>query len=241
MKQVLQPVVGIYKSRAYTVITSKKARRTRLKISPRDGLTIIIPEHAILPDISSLLADHSVWIERVFKKLNPIEEPTIPHDIEFKSIDEQWNITYIKTSLRSVSIDDSCGGTLICSNIPMDPYKGALYLNKWVNQRAKETLTPWIDHVSKLHNIPYNSVNIRRQKTRWGSCSSSNRINLNQNLLFLDPDLVTYVILHELVHTEVPNHSSDFWGNLDSHIPKSKVLQTKLRGLSYKVPQWAWL
>ena len=75
---------------------------------------------------------------------------------------------------------------------------------------ARKVLCRRIGELAQLHNFVYNRVSIRKQKTRWGSCSSKNNINLNMNLLHLPPELMDYVLLHELVHTRVKNHGKDF-------------------------------
>lgn len=80
---------------------------------------------------------------------------------------------------------------------------------------AKEFLRQRLKELSRLNGFTYNRVFIRNQKTRWGSCSEKNNINLNIRLFKLRSDLRDYVILHELVHTKIKNHSKRFWNELD--------------------------
>jgi hypothetical protein len=80
---------------------------------------------------------------------------------------------------------------------------------------AKEFLRKRLKQLSQLNGFSYNRVFIRNQKTRWGSCSEKNNINLNIRLFNLRSDLRDYVILHELVHTKIKNHSKKFWNELD--------------------------
>jgi len=233
--------VGQYKSWSYTTRVSTRARRVRLTVSARNGLVIVIPQQSKLPDIPSLLEEYSQWIERALGKLSPTIEPTYPTSIKLKAIDEVWAVKYIKNENSGITLDDSSVGILVANNFPEDTYTGSTYLNKWIRTKAIDILNPWIEHMSRIHGLDYNTVNIRRQKTRWGSCSYKRSINLNQNLMFLDPDLVTYVILHELVHTEVQNHSNDFWNKLDEHIPESKSRQRLLLKSNNDIPGWAWM
>ena len=65
-------------------------------------------------------------------------------------------------------------------------------------------------------------VSVRRQKTRWGSCSWKNDISLNVNIMRLPPALREYVILHELVHTRIKNHGQSFWEMLEEICPQAK-------------------
>ena len=98
---------------------------------------------------------------------------------------------------------------------------------------ARKVLCRRIGELAQLHNFVYNRISIRKQKTRWGSCSSKNNINLNMNLLHLPSELMDYVLLHELVHTKVKNHSNDFWDELDTVVPNARIIDRKLKDYQY--------
>jgi len=84
--------------------------------------------------------------------------------------------------------------------------------------------------LAKIYNFKYARASIRNQKTKWGSCSAKNNISLNINLVGLPDQLRDYVILHELVHTGIKNHSKKFWTELDKYTAGSaKELSKKLR------------
>ncbi len=79
--------------------------------------------------------------------------------------------------------------------------------------------------------LTYRKLSIRRTLTRWGSCSSVNNLNLSIYLMKLPNELIDYIILHELAHTKVKNHSAQFWSYLDSLMgQKSKLLAKQLKG-----------
>ena len=96
---------------------------------------------------------------------------------------------------------------------------------KILNQRLVELATE--------HDFEYAKVSIRKQKTRWGSCSSQNNISLNQNLLHLTDELIDYVLLHELTHTRVKDHSPSFWDELEKVCPSAKEKRRLLKTYSY--------
>jgi predicted metal-dependent hydrolase len=79
------------------------------------------------------------------------------------------------------------------------------------------------------HRFEYNRVFIRNQKTRWGSCSHRNNISLNVKLVMLAPELMDYVILHELVHTRIRDHSRRFWSELDGYVGDARALSGRVR------------
>jgi len=94
---------------------------------------------------------------------------------------------------------------------------------------AKKRLTDRLYHLAKEHGFTCNNVTIREQRTRWGSCSYNNNISLNLKLVLLPKELIDYVVLHELVHTRIPNHSEKFWAELDKYTGNGKGLAKKLR------------
>ena len=100
-----------------------------------------------------------------------------------------------------------------------------------INEKeARDMLVGRLEGLANIHNFKYARVAIRNQKTKWGSCSAKNNINLNINLARLPDELRDYVILHELVHTRFKNHSKKFWAELDKVIGTSaKELSKKLR------------
>jgi predicted metal-dependent hydrolase len=96
-------------------------------------------------------------------------------------------------------------------------------------EKAGEYLPKRLQELSKLHNLPYNKVTLRNQKTRLGSCSTQKNISLNIRLINLPAQLIDYVILHELAHTRHMNHSKDFWDFLESICPDAKSLHKSLK------------
>lgn len=93
---------------------------------------------------------------------------------------------------------------------------------------AREILVSRLDELSEKHNLPYNKAFVKNQKTRWGSCSMQNNINLNINLVRVPPELMDYAIIHELVHTKVKNHSQRFWDQLERYLPNAGALDQEL-------------
>jgi predicted metal-dependent hydrolase len=100
---------------------------------------------------------------------------------------------------------------------------------------AREILIPRLKYLAEKHGFKYNRVALRNQKTRWGSCSSKNNINLNINLASLPQDLMDYVILHELTHTKIKNHSKDFWNHLEKHTPNPKQQNKELKNYAIQL------
>lgn len=92
------------------------------------------------------------------------------------------------------------------------------------NKRLKDRLY----FLANEHGLKYNKVFVRNQRTRWGSCSHKNNISLNAKLVLLPKELIDYVILHELVHTRVHNHSKQFWIELNRYVGNSRIMAKQL-------------
>lgn len=95
-------------------------------------------------------------------------------------------------------------------------------------QLAKSKVEQW----NKIYGFSYNRVNIKNQKTRWGSCSKKGNLNFNYKILHLPHPLIDYLIVHELCHLKEFNHSKNFWFLVAQTMPNYKVLRNELRNFS---------
>jgi len=95
--------------------------------------------------------------------------------------------------------------------------------------KARMILVDRLNELAHANGFEYGRVFVRSQKTLWGSCSGKNNISLNINLLRLPDDLRDYVILHELVHTRIKNHSRTFWAELEKYVGEAKKKRSQLK------------
>lgn len=93
---------------------------------------------------------------------------------------------------------------------------------------ARNVIVDRLDELARRHGFSYNKVYVRNQKTRWGSCSTENNINLNVNLIRLPAELRDYTILHELVHTRIKDHGPRFWEELGRYVKRPHELDKRL-------------
>ena len=130
-------------------------------------------------------------------------------------------ITWIQRQLQKIDQQVQCQDT---PDLDIDLEKAQIHL---FNR---------LDYFSEKYNFPYNRSGFRCQKTRWGSCSGKNNISLNVNIAFLPDELQDYVLLHELVHIKVKNHSRKFWAELDKYTNgRAKELSRKLKKYRMKL------
>ncbi|MEK7463508.1 MAG: SprT family zinc-dependent metalloprotease [Patescibacteria group bacterium] len=99
----------------------------------------------------------------------------------------------------------------------------------WYRKQAREILTQRMEHWSKLSGWQFKSMSINGARTRWGSCGPKNSINFSWRLVMAPMHVVDYVVVHELAHTVVKNHSRKFWEAVAGVMPDYKERRKWLR------------
>ena len=98
-----------------------------------------------------------------------------------------------------------------------------------MSELSLEKVTSRAEHYSALMGVSYNRITIRRQVSRWGSCSSSKNLNFNCLLALVPDDVLDYVVVHELCHLKEMNHSKNFWREVERVIPDYNLKRNWLR------------
>lgn len=103
---------------------------------------------------------------------------------------------------------------------------------KGLAKKALQIIPERVEYFSKLVGVSYGHITIRNQKTRWGSCSSKGNLNFNCLLMLTPPEVLDYVVVHELCHRKEMNHSKAFWDEVAKILPdyKSQVKWLKEQG-----------
>ena len=86
-----------------------------------------------------------------------------------------------------------------------------------------------VNYFNKIYKLKFNKIAIRRQKTRWGSCSSKGNLNYNYKILFLPEAITDYIIVHELCHLKEFNHSRKFWHLVAQAAPNYLEIKKELK------------
>ena len=94
---------------------------------------------------------------------------------------------------------------------------------------AREYFPKRVSHYARMLGVTYGKISIRDQKTRWGSCSSEGNLSFNWRLILAPPDVLDYVVIHELCHRKEMNHSKEFWALVESLMPEYKERRKWLR------------
>jgi predicted metal-dependent hydrolase len=229
---------------SYSLRVSKRAKHVRFQVTREEGLQVIVPRRLNPARIDEIVRRHSHWIERALARANALgfvaslpEISRPPDSIRLEAVSRYWMVVRRRTDERSVFVQEKDEGTLgICGAIE-DPDLDRLALRRWLLRKANDVLIPWLEKVSKETSLAYRRVTVRQQKTRWGSCSPRGAISLNAKLPFLEPELVHYVLVHELCHTRQLNHSRKFWQLVEIYLPNYLDLDRRLRERGKLIPR----
>ncbi len=101
--------------------------------------------------------------------------------------------------------------------------------HKALKQEADQLLPQRVSQLAAKNGFNYSSLTSKRLSSRWGSCNQQRNIILNIYLMQLPWELIDYVIIHELVHTEYLNHSADFWRRFEQVMPDAKTRRKQLK------------
>ncbi len=219
---------------------SSRARRLRLQLTLRGEVEVVIPRGCSETTALAFAERHRNWIDRAQRRkkqrrLAPCLDGLRPQQIALTAIGQCWQVEY-RASISGNPREQ--GHTLIVDADSNDEAIARL-LQNWLQHKARHHLIPWLQQTSEQLGLPFQRASIRNQKTRWGSCSCRGTISLNRNVLFLPPELVRYLFVHELCHTRQLDHSARFWQLVSHFEPDYRRLEQALGNAIRLVPLWA--
>jgi predicted metal-dependent hydrolase len=104
----------------------------------------------------------------------------------------------------------------------------AIFRN-WYRQQAAKIIGDRVTFFAAHYQIPVDTIRITSARTRWGSCSPKNKLSFSWRLVMTPPDVIDYVVIHELAHTIHHNHSKRFWSLVEKWMPDYKERRKQLR------------
>jgi predicted metal-dependent hydrolase len=210
-------------------VRHRQARRYILRITDRGVLRVTIPRGGSAAEAERVVRAKSDWVRRErFRALTRASRDCVWTD---------GTTVYVDGEPVTLRIRDAGGGRRIAvlgAFTVALPSGAATDVRETIERALRaqaEVLLPGrLRELAALHRIPVSRVSVRGQRTRWGSCSPSGHISLNWRLVQMPPDVRDYVLLHELTHLAVPDHSPRFWHQLARVCPGWREARAWLRG-----------
>lgn len=214
---------------------SPRTRRLSISVRPFEGIRVTIPVLVSFNRAVRFIEEKENWLRQTIRNISVIEKnyTLFVYDTPFKTVEHSLEI--IKTNERDPKVILKDKKIMVHCPANRDiKEKEVQEMIRWGveaawRKEAKKFLPPRIGELARLHGFDIKRVAIKNNRSRWGSCSNENNINLSLHLMRLPQHLIDYVLLHELVHTVHKNHSKQFWKRLDSITGNARALDKELR------------
>lgn len=219
---------------------STRARRMFLHVRPPLGVELVVPRGTRPKTVQSFVEAHRKWIEAAWAQIEHEyigDRSARPDRVVLNALGREFGVAYrheprsrMRWQLTGDSLDIRCK-TADLSDAPE-------VLRAWLMSEARRCLPASVfQEASRVGDTP-KRVQVRLQRTRWGSCSARGTISVNAALLFLAPELSRYLVIHELCHMRHMNHSGAYWRHVARFEPEYRRLDAELSRSWQRIPWW---
>ena len=206
----------------YRIRRSERARHARITVEP-DKVEVVVPPRFPMREVEPFLEEKRPWIERTLRRMRASEAQQPPARLE-----DGGEVPYLgqRLPLRVRAEPGRVrphvahrGDVLHVAVRAGDEDTVRDALERWYRRRARDEVAPRLDDAVARAGTSYASLQIRGQRTRWASCSSSGAMSFNWRLLLAPAEILDYVVEHEVAHLQIADHSERFWRLLAQRCP----------------------
>ena len=214
---------------------SKRARHLNISIRPFAGARASIPVGMSYDSAVRFVTKRKLWIKKHLARMKEFENLQTKFDENSSYYTKHHKLILRKVDRKSISVKHSRSKINVVYPADLNPNSIELQavirkgIERALKLEAKDYLPNKVKELAVQNGFKFNKLTLKNIKSRWGSCSRKNNINLSIHLMRLPDHLISYVILHELVHTVHHNHSDRFWSMLNSVTGTAKSLDKELR------------
>lgn len=209
----------------YKVNESDDANLARIDIDP-SGVKVVIPGDSSM-DPEEFIEERREWVLENYLEIQEILKELPERNFEegekFPYQGEDHEIRY--SDVENPVVKD---GEIHLTREAAEESPDEV-LEDWLREEARKQIKAVVEKYSDQVEGSYNKLYIRNQKTKWGSCSGKNNLSFNFRLIMAPPKVLEYVVVHELVHLEKPEHSKSFWRKLSDLLPDHQESKEWLR------------
>ena len=210
----------------YTLKRSLRRRSVTFTVD-EDGLRVGAPWRASQRRIESLLGSHTRWISRKLAEWQARRPPPFTWQAGATVIMLGEPLMLALDPARSATGRD--GNRLCIAGDTRDPRALAAQVVAWLRATAQGWFEQRAAHYAPVLDVRVPAIRLSNAKTRWGTCHPDGRVHLNWRLIQMPPDLIDYVVVHELAHLREPNHSRRFWRWVAGVLPDYEQRRVALR------------
>lgn len=241
MDKISEKVVVYSKIGEVQYLKKKGIKRISIVVKPFKKVVVTVPYAVSYSEAERFVMQKTEWIEKAKGKMSKLESKKTVFSETVSFSTKTRTLLFKKHNLVSSKLVAKITEDQIIIIIPEDieienssvqSFTAKAIEQAWVLE-AKDLLPRRIVMLAEKYGFEFNKLAIKKIKSRWGSCSSANNINLSVYLMSIPDNLIDYVILHELCHTVEKNHGPKFWKLLD-HVTNgnAKLLAKEMKKYS---------
>lgn len=236
-----QKTIHIPQIGAVVLAKSRRARRLSITLKPFHDVRVAIPRGISYANAEQFVYQRLAWIQRHQQRMQAAEQRLTVFDesTPFRTRSHRLQITRDDRKRLVVRVSDglirvNCPH---CLDITAEDVQTAIRdgIEQAWRQEAKADLPERVASLAKRHGFSYKRLFIKNIRSRWGSCSAQNNINLSLHLMRLPDHLIDFIIVHELAHTVLKNHSPQFWARLDQIVGDAKALDAEVKHYNIRI------
>lgn len=205
----------------------RSRRRTIALIIERDGsLTVRAPMRASHATIDSFVQEQTAWILRkrdAVKRILEIPAKKYVDGETFLFLGSPYDLKLVRPQRPALKFENGFYLSKAAQK------RGEQIFTRWYKERLLEIISARADEFAKRYDFSPKQVKITSAKKRWGSCSPNGTLSFTWRLILAPLDVIDYVVVHELAHLRVRNHSRKFWKLVESILPGYKIQRKWLR------------
>ena len=234
-------------------LTRGRRKTIGMSVGP-DGLDVRAPRWASIGAIETALQDKGEWILRKLQEMQERKKNIQSNVIEWRDgatlpflgaqvvlqLDASHQFKDTGARLETVCANAGIGQTQILKVSVAQSASAAQIrdaVQAWLMQQAKQLFAQRLNYFAPVLGVEWKKLSLSNASTRWGSASSDGNIRLNWRLIHFKLDIIDYVVVHELSHLRVMDHSPMFWETVRYVVPDYAQRRAQLRDES--LPQWA--
>lgn len=198
------------------ILIQREVKHARLRVSEDGCIRVIIPQTFSEDDVNALLKRKQSWIDQNLKFFKGMSRIALQRN-QILLFGNRYTYFYESSFEHKVVVDHEFKTIRAKRNL-LD----LEIQQQWLTDIAKKYLTKRTADLAAKFRFNYNRLFIRNQRKKWGNCSKEKNISLNWRLIKAPLFVIDYLIVHELLHTVVMNHSNKFWTMLKSYYPDYK-------------------
>lgn len=205
-------------------LTRSKRKTLALTIDREGRLTARAPLRMPLAQIEAFIAQKSDWVEKTRERLAKLPPPQATLALAEGAAFPYLGGTLTLTRAEVPRVTQQ-GDRLL---VPLRTADLAPVL-RWIDAQARRVFESRLAALSQAMRLHPKTLRLSRAKGRWGSMSSRGTLSLNRTLILCPPDVIDYVLVHELCHITHPNHSAAFWALVERHMPDYRAKRAWLK------------